>query len=77
VLGLLYVRAVEAADGSWRCRVGLKEFDGHATLRAALIHLRTIGETEAKGTPFEIVAHPLVGPPQFLRGDAITDLGTA
>lgn len=77
MLGLLYVRAIEAADGSWRCRVGLKEFDAHPTLQDALMHLRAIGESDAAGTPFEIVVHPLVGPPQFIRGEAIANLGTA
>jgi hypothetical protein len=74
--GLLYVRAVETDDGSWSCRVGLTEFDQHGRLPDALLHLKAIGTREAAGRPFEIVMHPLVGAPQFLRGDAIADLGT-
>lgn len=75
--GLLYVRAIEAPDTSWRCRLGLAEFDSHPSLIEALLHLRAIGEREAIGRPFEIVAHPLVGPPQFFRGEAIANLGLA
>lgn len=75
--GLFYVRAVEAADGTWRCRVGLTEIDEHDKLLDALLHLRSVGQAQSAGVPFEIVAHPLGGPPQFFRGAEIANLGTA
>jgi hypothetical protein len=70
------VRAIETMDQSWRCRLGLTELDSHPTLSDALIHLRAVGEIEADGMPFEIVAHPLLGPPQFFRGEAIAHIGS-
>lgn len=73
MLGVLYVRAVETLDGTWRCRLGLTEVDQHRALEDALIHLRAIGE--GQGMPFEIVAHPLDRTPQFFRGDAIAAIG--
>jgi Uncharacterized protein conserved in bacteria (DUF2188) len=42
-----YIRVVERPDGGWACRRGSEDYDVHATLRAAIEHVKALAdETE-------------------------------
>ncbi len=66
-VGLSFFRVVERADGQWVCRWGRHEFDHHAELDDALLHL---AEIAGQHRPSEILVHRLDG---TVRGAATFD----
>jgi hypothetical protein len=58
-------RAVEQQNGSWTCRHGLREYDSHPTVQAALAHL---AELAGVAEPFTLYIHPLRGPARPVSG---------
>jgi hypothetical protein len=39
-----YIRVVERPDGGWACRRGSEDYDVHATLSAAIEHVKALAD---------------------------------